>query len=365
MAMTDNLTAAVDEVKAYNEKLERVRSTYNALSPEKKQKYAHEMQARLAQEAGSYINSYNYLENSFRDQYGKQGYRSADEADKYAARLRQMSSRVSQRARRYADIMDIYGADMDEDFRTQFNELLDGTRTGMYQLNNAARDNAKYYGQFADENAYNLYLDYQAHPEKYTAEPQPVYTNFRGEEVDIEQEPQWKIKDDYEQAEAEVERLKQEKREYGLDYQEWQRSFTAESRKYGADPETRASNPEYQQFVAEWDAEDARRQAEYDDYDARIAEAEARAKELDKEYTETFKDFNRINSLNTWAHFLQPPSPKYEATTPGYGAAAAFTGALVYAEGGDPNSSPLVAGGLDIVAPVTCSLRPFGDLGSV
>lgn len=393
MAMTDNLTAAVDEVKAYNEKLERVRSTYNALSPEKKQKYAHEMQARLAQEAGSYINSYNYLENSFRDQYGKQGYRSADEADKYAARLRQMSSRVSQRARRYADIMDIYGADMDEDFRTQFNELLDGTRTGMYQLNNAARDNAKYYGQFADENAYNLYLDYQAHPEKYRESDEPVYYDNLGREVDVEKDPKWKAEYDYNAQVAEVERLKQEKRDYELDYQEWQRSFSAESRKYGSDPETRASNPEYQQFAAEWDAEDARRQAEYDDYDARIAEAEARAKELEKEYDEAWAPYKdaRTGLKKAWGGevaktFLLPfggfwQNPKLKQAwdmgkyavgaidkddvkeTWEYASPAVQEAAKAYAEvGGDPNATVIGAGVGHYAAPFVETGRVFGEL---
>ena len=393
---------------------EQLKKQYTSLPPEDRKQIAGYAQVFLAQESKGYLSDYNRMGTDFNNEYGAGGYKAADSASEYASRVRSESDDLLYRGSRYSDLMDIFGADMDQDFVKEYGQMLSDTRGGLTSLRSAADHNQEYYAQFADEDAYNLYQYYSENPDE------PLYVNGRGEIVDPNKDPKWRINKEYGDAVNALEQAEMEKTTYEgthdlTIYKEGElAALQREAQEYETksgyndDPETRKKKIEdYDARIAELEAIYAdpktaaerekeygawleEQQAEYDaaiaEYDKQIAAAQAVVDELEPEYKEAMEPVNDARRGLNWALVKQRGLDLLYADIPqfyrwGKNVIRAAQGEKVesmftdnsyqfaqdaaqayYDEGGDPNASVYTAGVIGIAAPVTDVVGYVGEV---
>ncbi len=146
-----------------DEAFERLQSAYSALDQSSRQRYAGLVQQALGSSAQSYASDYSALQDLFSRESSRTGYRSADDARLFNQRASEQAQSLSSRAERYQKMLDLFGSDMDEDFRTSFSDMLSGTGAGVSQMRKYASDTQDFFSQFADEDEYNAYQDMMSH----------------------------------------------------------------------------------------------------------------------------------------------------------------------------------------------------------
>ena len=146
-----------------DEAFERLQSAYSALDQSSRQRYAGLVQQALGSSAQSYASDYSALQDLFSRESSRTGYRSADDARLFNQRASEQAQSLSSRAERYQKMLDLFGSDMDEDFRTSFTDMLSGTGEGVSQMRKYASDTQDFFSQFADESEYNAYQDMMSH----------------------------------------------------------------------------------------------------------------------------------------------------------------------------------------------------------
>ena len=113
-----NTASAAQTTPNTDDRLEKLRSAYSDMSWQKRRRYASVMERALADYAQQYANDYNNLKNQYaaaaRSGLGKNDYRD----------LNDRTRELGERAQKLQNIMDIFGNDMSEDFRTSFGNLL-------------------------------------------------------------------------------------------------------------------------------------------------------------------------------------------------------------------------------------------------
>ena len=146
-----------------DEAFERLQSAYSSLDQSSRQRYAGLVQQALGASAQSYASDYSALQDLFSRESSRTGYRSADDARLFNQRASEQAQSLTSRAERYQKMMDLFGSDMDEDFRTSFTDMLSGTGKGVSQMRKYASDTQDFFSQFADESEYNAYQDMMSH----------------------------------------------------------------------------------------------------------------------------------------------------------------------------------------------------------
>lgn len=146
-----------------DEAFERLQSAYSSLDQSSRQRYAGLVQQALGASAQSYASDYSALQDLFSRESSRTGYRSADDARLFNQRASEQAQSLTSRAERYQKMLDLFGSDMDEDFRTSFSDMLSGTGAGVSQMQKYASDTQDFFSQFADEGEYNAYQDMMSH----------------------------------------------------------------------------------------------------------------------------------------------------------------------------------------------------------
>lgn len=146
-----------------DEAFERLQSAYSSLDQSSRQRYAGLVQQALGASAQSYASDYSALQDLFSRESSRTGYRSADDARLFNQRASEQAQSLTSRAERYQKMLDLFGSDMDEDFRTSFTDMLSGTGAGVSQMQKYASDTQDFFSQFADEGEYIAYQDMMSH----------------------------------------------------------------------------------------------------------------------------------------------------------------------------------------------------------
>lgn len=156
-------TSMLQKTTQKDEAFERLQSAYSSLDQSSRQRYAGLVQQALGASAQSYASDYSALQDLFSRESSRTGYRSADDARLFNQRASEQAQSLTSRAERYQKMMDLFGSDMDEDFRTSFTDMLSGTGEGVSQMRKYASDTQDFFSQFADESEYNAYQDMMSH----------------------------------------------------------------------------------------------------------------------------------------------------------------------------------------------------------
>ena len=143
--------------------LEQIRSAYSALDTETKKRYSGLVQQALGSSAKTYSDDYNLLLGQYKRESSYTGYRSADSARMFNQQTSSQAKSLRDRADKYQKLMDIFGDDFDEDFRTGFSDMLTGTRSSISQMQEFASGRQDFFSQFADQKEYDAYQDMMSH----------------------------------------------------------------------------------------------------------------------------------------------------------------------------------------------------------
>ena len=142
--------------------ISQLRDAYAALPEESRRKYAAITQRVLGADIESYRSDYDNLRQSYlRDQ--QRGYRTRDDANSFLGSTNSAADALNSRRDRYAQLMDIFGDDMDADFRSGVADLINSTSRDIDTMRQYAANNADFFSQFQNEGEYNTYQDMQAH----------------------------------------------------------------------------------------------------------------------------------------------------------------------------------------------------------
>ena len=141
-----------------DEKLEQIKAAYSALPAETRRQYAQRVQQALGQNVDSFSREYDSMINHYNHNVGRSGYVSANDSNRFSNSLNSRASSLREKADKYNNLMDIFGADMDEDFRDQYTRMIGSTYYGINEMMRGAEDRKNYYSQFKDEADYNSYI---------------------------------------------------------------------------------------------------------------------------------------------------------------------------------------------------------------
>lgn len=110
-----------------NDDYQQLKAAYAALPQEQRRQYAQAVQSRLSREAQTYSADYDSLARRYSDRINMPNARRSRAEDQQEQALRD-------RAAKYSQLMDIFGDDMDEDFKTDYRRMLGSTALGMAQM---------------------------------------------------------------------------------------------------------------------------------------------------------------------------------------------------------------------------------------
>ena len=136
--------------------ISQLRDAYAALPEESRRKYAAITQRVLGADIESYRNDYDNLRQSYlRDQ--QRGYRTRDDANSFLGSTNSAADALNSRRDRYTQLMDIFGDDMDADFRSGVTDLINSTSRDVDTMRQYAAHNVDFFSQFQNEDEYNEY----------------------------------------------------------------------------------------------------------------------------------------------------------------------------------------------------------------
>jgi len=122
-ATSGRTKGTVSTIPKRDDGLEEIRSLYSSLDQNTRRQYASTVQQALVNSAASYNEQYNNLLQGYQAEAGRQGYRSGADAAGYRDRTTAAARELTSQRDKYAKLMDIFGEDMDEDFRTEFTDF--------------------------------------------------------------------------------------------------------------------------------------------------------------------------------------------------------------------------------------------------
>lgn len=166
-AVTSGITSARNQAgnqmasrqsKRKEEKIQKIKSAYSALPAAQRKRYAQEIQQTLGREAASLSNDYDSMIKSYNSRAGRSGYVNSRDSADFTSTIDRHAYDLRNRLTKYNNLMEIFGDDMDEDFKGQYKQMLGSTALGISEMTRGARDRQNYYSQFKDEADYNSYM---------------------------------------------------------------------------------------------------------------------------------------------------------------------------------------------------------------
>ena len=136
---------------------ERLKTAYSSMPAETRRQYAQTVQRRMRDETATFSSAYDALIDTYNSRAGQKGYMSSKDAQSYRATIDRRASSMLERADKYDKLMDLFGDDMDEEFKNNYAQSMNATRYGISQMRRGAKDIEDYYSQFKDKGEYMGY----------------------------------------------------------------------------------------------------------------------------------------------------------------------------------------------------------------
>lgn len=134
----DEIRTTATRQASRNDDYQQLKAAYAALPQDQRRQYAQAVQSRLSREAQSYSADYDSLARRYSERINTPNARRSREDDEQEQTLRD-------RATKYSQLMDIFGDDMDEEFKTDYRRMLGSTALGMAQMRQGEKSAQDFY----------------------------------------------------------------------------------------------------------------------------------------------------------------------------------------------------------------------------